>query len=71
MADEVRQPHDRMVGAVMRDIAAATSFLPRHLAPELSGDEQAVALWEFVEDGRRIGLRVLIAPKDAWIGRPH
>jgi hypothetical protein len=46
-------------------------YVPAEVAPELSGDEQAVALWEFVEDGRRIGLRVLIAPKDAWIGRPR
>jgi hypothetical protein len=24
-----------------------------------------------VEEGRRIGLRVLIAPADAWIGAPR
>jgi len=46
-------------------------YVPADVAPELSGDEQAVALWEFVEEGRRVGLRVLIAPKDAWIGRPR
>jgi hypothetical protein len=46
-------------------------YVPAEVAPELSGDEQAIALWEFVEEGRRIGLRVLIAPKDAWIGRPR
>ena len=46
-------------------------YVPAEIAPELSGDEQAVALWEFVEDGRRIGLRVLIAPADAWIGAPR
>jgi hypothetical protein len=45
--------------------------VPAEVAPELSGDEQAVALWEFLEDGRRVGLRVLIAPRDAWIGRPR
>ena len=32
---------------------------------------QAVSLWEWREDGRRVGLRVLLAPKDAWIGRPR
>jgi hypothetical protein len=46
-------------------------YVPAEIAPELRGDEQAVALWEFVQDGRRIGLRVLIAPKDAWIGLPR
>jgi hypothetical protein len=46
-------------------------YVPAEIAPELRGDEQAVALWEFVEAGRRIGLRVLIAPKDAWIGLPR
>ena len=46
-------------------------YVPAVVAPELTGDEQAVALWEFVEEGRRVGLRVLIAPKDAWIGVPR
>jgi hypothetical protein len=32
----------------------------------LAGDEQAVSIWR--TDG---GLRVLIAPADAWIGRPR
>ena len=38
---------------------------------EVDAGDGAVALWEFVEEGRRIGLRVLIAPKDAWIGKPR
>jgi hypothetical protein len=46
-------------------------YVPAEIAPQLTGDEQALALWEFVEEGRRIGLRVLIAPGDAWIGRPR
>jgi len=47
-------------------------YVPRTFAPELRGDEQAVALWEFRDDGgRRIGLRVLIAPPDAWIQEPR
>ena len=46
-------------------------YVPAELASRLTGDEQAVALWEFLEEGRRIGLRVLIAPKDAWIGVPR
>jgi hypothetical protein len=47
-------------------------YVPAEIAPELSGDEQAVSLWEFRgEDGQRIGLRVLLAPADAWIQEPR
>jgi hypothetical protein len=41
-------------------------YVPRETAPQLAGDEQAVSLWR-VEGG----LRVLIAPPDAWIGQPR
>jgi hypothetical protein len=47
-------------------------YVPAEIAPELRGDEQAVSLWEFRGDGgRRIGLRVLLAPADAWIQEPR
>jgi hypothetical protein len=46
-------------------------YLPAGIAPKVKGDEQAVSLWEFRdEEGRRVGLRVLIAPPDAWIQEP-
>jgi hypothetical protein len=41
-------------------------YVPRETAAELGGDEQAVSLWR-VEGG----LRVLIVPSDAWVGRPR
>ena len=41
-------------------------YVPAAVAPELRGDEQAVSLWR-VEGG----LRVLLAPGDAWIGKPR
>ena len=41
-------------------------YVPRETAPELRGDEQALSLWR-VEGG----LRVLIVPPDAWVGRPR
>ena len=41
-------------------------YVPAVTAQELSGDEQAVSLWR-VEGG----LRVLIAPAEAWIGSPR
>ena len=47
-------------------------YVPAEEARELrAGDWQAVALYEFFEDGKRRGLRVLLAPRDAWIGAPR
>ena len=40
-------------------------YVPVAVAPELSGEEQALSLWR-VEGG----LRVLIVPVDAWVGAP-
>ncbi|TML17929.1 MAG: hypothetical protein E6G33_01525, partial [Actinobacteria bacterium] len=46
-------------------------YVPAETARELdAGAWQAVSLVEFLEDGRRVGLRVLLAPRDAWIGMP-
>ena len=40
--------------------------------PRVSDDDwQAVVLHEFFEDGKRCGLRILLAPRDAWIGTPR
>jgi len=41
-------------------------YVPREDAAALDGSEQAVSIWRV--DG---GLRVLIAPGRAWIGRPR
>ena len=47
-------------------------YVPAEVAPELRGDEQAVSLWEFRgEDGRRIGLRILLAPAGSWVQAPR
>jgi hypothetical protein len=47
-------------------------YIPAEIARDLEADEwQAVSLWEFFEDDRRGGLRVLLAPRDAWIGVPR
>jgi hypothetical protein len=46
-------------------------YLPAGIAPKVRGEEQAVSLWEFLDEaGRRVGLRILIAPPDAWIQEP-
>src|SRR2546427_1236244 len=36
MVDEIHHPHDRIVRAVLSDVAEATSFLQRHLPQEVS-----------------------------------
>src|SRR5437899_1185256 len=47
-------------------------YVPAELARQLeAAGWQAVSLWEFVEGGQRLGLRVLLAPRDAWIGLPR
>jgi hypothetical protein len=47
-------------------------YVPSELTGRVPQDAQALALWEFRdEQGRRVGLRALIAPADAWIGRPR
>jgi hypothetical protein len=66
----VREPdneHDpNAVGIWNEERTLQVGYVPREVAPELAGDEQAVSLWR-VEGG----LRVLIAPADAWIGQPR
>jgi hypothetical protein len=71
----VREPeneHDPNAVAVWdAEQRVQAGYVPADVAPELSGDEQAVSLWEFrSEEGQRIGLRVLLTPGDAWIQDP-
>jgi hypothetical protein len=72
----VREPeneHDpNAVGVWDAERRLQAGYVPAEVAPELRGDEQAVSLWEFRgADGSRIGLRVLVAPADAWIQEPR
>ena len=47
-------------------------YVPADLACELDAESwQAVSLLEFFEDGRRVGLRILLAPRTAWVGVPR
>jgi hypothetical protein len=66
--DNEHDPH--AVAVWDEERRAQVGYVPAALAPDLRGDEQALALWEFVEDGRRVGLRMLIVPADAWVARP-
>lgn len=65
--------HDsNAIGVWGADGRVQVGYVPAEIARELSADDwQAVTLWQFVEDGQRGGLRVLLAPADAWIGLPR
>ena len=67
LVSEPENEHDpNAVGIWNEQRTLQVGYVPREVAPELSGDEQAVSLWRV--DG---GLRVLIVPADAWVGRPR
>ena len=64
---EPDNPHDAHAVAIYNEARTLqVGYVPASAAPELGGGEQAVSLWRV--DG---GLRVLIAPADAWIGTPR
>jgi hypothetical protein len=72
----VREPdneHDpNAVGVWDAERRLQAGYVPADVAPEVRGDEQAVSLWEFrSDDGRRIGLRILLAPAGAWVQEPR
>jgi hypothetical protein len=66
----VREPeneHDPNAVAIWNESRTLQlGYVPRDVAAELRGDEQAMSLWRV--DG---GLRVLIVPADAWIASPR
>jgi len=68
--DNEHDPH--AIGVWDGERRVQAGYVPAEIARELEADEwQAVALWEFFEEGSRGGLRVLLAPRDAWIGVPR
>ncbi|HEY7731644.1 MAG TPA: HIRAN domain-containing protein [Gaiellaceae bacterium] len=67
LVPEPDNPHDpHAVGIWNEERTLQLGYVPAAVAPELSGDEQAVSLWRL--EG---GLRVLLVPPDAWIGTPR
>ena len=70
---EPNNEHDpNAIGVWDADRRVQGGYVPADVAAELDANEwQAVSLLEFSEDGRRIGLRLLLAPRDAWIGAPR
>jgi hypothetical protein len=67
LVPEPENEHDsNAVGIWNEERTIHAGYVPRDVASELGGDEQAVSLWR-VEGG----LRVLIVAADAWVGTPH
>jgi hypothetical protein len=47
-------------------------YIPADIAGEVDpAGWQAVVIREFFDGDRRVGLRVLLAPRNAWIGTPR
>jgi len=68
--DNEHDPH--AIGVWDSERRVQAGYVPAEIARDLEAHEwQAVSLWEFSEDGTRGGLRVLLAPRDAWIGVPR
>jgi hypothetical protein len=67
LVPEPTNEHDpNAIGIWNADRTLQLGYVPAAVAPEVAGNEQAVSLWRV--DG---GLRVLLAPVDAWIGLPR
>ena len=69
----VPEPHNEhdphAIGIWDAERRLQAGYVPAELAPRVPAGAQAVALWEFRDErGARVGLRVLIAAGDAWIG---
>jgi hypothetical protein len=73
LVPEPENEHDpNAVGVWDAGRRVQAGYVPAELAPDVRGDEQAISLWEFRDDdGRRVGLRVLLVPADAWVQEPR
>jgi hypothetical protein len=67
LVPEPENEHDPNAVAIWNQARTLQAgYVPRDVAPELEGNEQAISLWR-VEGG----LRVLIVPAGAWVGTPR
>jgi len=67
LVPEPENEHDpNAVGIWNEPRTLQAGYVPRELVAQLEGGEQAVSLWRM-----GIGLRVLIVPAGAWVGRPR
>ena len=70
---EPENEHDpHAIGVWDEERQLQAGYLPADSARELdAGAWQAVSIHQFFDAGKRAGLRVLLAPRDAWIGTPR
>jgi hypothetical protein len=73
LVPEPDNEHDpNALGIWSEERTLQAGYVPAEVAAEVPRDWQAVSLWEFRgATGERIGLRVLLAPPEAWIGTPR
>jgi hypothetical protein len=73
LVPEPENEHDpNAIGVWDAERRLQAGYVPADVARELDADEwQAVSLLEFFDGDKRAGLRVLLAPRDAWIGAPR
>jgi hypothetical protein len=73
LVPEPDNEHDpNAVGVWDEERRVHAGYVPAETAAALDpADWQAISLLEYFEGKQRIGLRVLLAPKDAWIGAPR
>jgi hypothetical protein len=67
--DNEHDPHAIGVWDAARRLQAG--YVPAAAAPELELPLRAISLWEWLEGRERVGLRVLVAPPEVWIGTPR
>ena len=73
LVPEPENEHDpNALGIWNEERTLQAGYVPAEVAAEVPRDWQAVSLWEFLGEAReRVGLRVLLAPPEAWIGTPR
>jgi hypothetical protein len=68
LVPEPDNEHDpNAVGIWNEERTLQAGYVPREVAAGLAGDELAVSLWRVGAEG----LRVLLVPAGAWVGRPR
>ena len=67
LVPEPENEHDPNAVAVWNaEGTLQAGYVPREVAGELEGSEQAVSLWRAGE-----GLRILLVSRDSWVGKPR
>ena len=73
LVPEPDNEHDpNAIGVWDEERRLQAGYVPAEAARNLAAEDwQAISIHEFFDSRRRAGLRVLLAPRDAWIGLPR